>query len=202
MIVMFVCARYSSVSSAVTDQLGDNMYSYMCVSFLNTYLYTTACSHNVLIDDYGRALLTDFGLSKTETTISAAATTKSLFNGGTLAWTAPEMFKGRKGKAIYTRKSDVYSYGIVIWEVLCNLYPSAAYNGGELSNVPWYGLGFVELMCAVTAGERPTVPALALSNDNVFKATTYSSIMRQCLGSDPSVRPSFLGIADIIVRFL
>jgi serine/threonine protein kinase len=171
----------------------------MCVVVFSAVLY---CSHNVLIDDYGRALLTDLGLSKTESTISGAATTKSLFLGGTLAWTAPEMFKERKGSSNFTAKSDVYSYGIVIWEVLCGLYPSAAYNGAEVSNVPWCGLGFVELMCAVTAGERPTVPALALSNDNVFKATTYSSIMRQCLVSEPSVRPSFLGITDIIVRFL
>eukprot|EP00953_Heterococcus_sp_UTEX-ZZ885_P001942 1559-Heterococcus_DN1.PRE.3 len=54
-------------------------------------------SHNVLIDDDGRALLTDFGLSKTESTISGSATTKSLFNGGTLAWTAPEIFNVVKG---------------------------------------------------------------------------------------------------------
>jgi serine/threonine protein kinase len=68
----------------------------------------------VLIDDNGRALLTDFGLSKTESTVSGSATTESLFNGGTLAWTAPEVFNARKGQSsaqLYTTKSDVYSYG-------------------------------------------------------------------------------------------
>jgi serine/threonine protein kinase len=49
-------------------------------------------SHNGLIDDDGRALLTDFGLSKTKSTISGSAATKSWFNGGTLAWTVPEIF--------------------------------------------------------------------------------------------------------------
>jgi serine/threonine protein kinase len=68
----------------------------------------------VLIDDDCRALLTDFGLSKTEGAISTSSTTKSLFHGGTLAWTAPELFNAVRGQTctqLFTAKSDVYSYG-------------------------------------------------------------------------------------------
>jgi serine/threonine protein kinase len=93
-------------------------------------------SHNVLIDDNGRALLTDFGLSKTESTISASATTKSLFNGGTLAWTAPEVLdavQGQSSTQLFTAKSDVYSYGILTFEVLSSDYPVASHRGAELS---------------------------------------------------------------------
>jgi serine/threonine protein kinase len=72
-------------------------------------------SHNVLITDDCRAVLTDFGLSKTATTISGMTNTKSSFGGGTLAWTAPEIFASKRGMSQYTVKSDVYSYG----ESLC-----------------------------------------------------------------------------------
>jgi serine/threonine protein kinase len=82
---------------------------------LSYYYYYN--SHNVLIDDNGRALLTDFGLSKTEGTISVSSTTKSLINGGTLAWTAPELFNAVRGQTctqLFTAKSDVYSYGMYV----------------------------------------------------------------------------------------
>ena len=68
-------------------------------------------SHNVLITDDHRAVLTDFGLSKTATTISGMTNTKSSFGGGTLAWTAPEIFASKRGASQYTVKSDVYSFG-------------------------------------------------------------------------------------------
>ena len=47
----------------------------------------TSHSHNVLITDDDRAVLTDFGLCKTASTVSGMGTTKSLFQGGTLCWT-------------------------------------------------------------------------------------------------------------------
>jgi serine/threonine protein kinase len=95
-------------------------------------------SHNVLITDNFRAVLTDFGLSKTSTCITTAAS-KSTFCGGTLAWTAPEIFSARTGmQQQFTAKSDVYSYGIVIYEVLKGAYPTASHhNSKEMSNMPW-----------------------------------------------------------------
>jgi serine/threonine protein kinase len=145
-------------------------------------------------------VLTDFGLSKTESTISGAITTKSLFRGGTLAWTSPELFRVRKGKSHFTSKSDVYSYGIVVWEVLCGAYPVASYEGAELSNLPWAHMDIAEIIGALTAGERPKVSPLALSNSNVFKAATYNSIMQNCLAGEPSARPSFTEINETIAR--
>jgi serine/threonine protein kinase len=151
-------------------------------------------SHNVLIDDNGRALLTDFGLSKTESTISASATTKSLFTGGTLAWTAPEVMNGVKGQSstqLFTAKSDVYSYGIVTFEVLSGDYPIASYRGAEMSNIPWHGMGMIDIITSVARGIRPTVAVAAIAETNVIKAELHIVTMQQCLHSDPTVRPSF-----------
>jgi serine/threonine protein kinase len=94
-------------------------------------------SHNVLITDNFRAVLTDFGLSKTAGSISGMTNTRSVFNGGTLAWTAPEIFNAKGGKSQFTAKSDVYSYGIVIYEVLAGSYAVSHHAGAELSNMPW-----------------------------------------------------------------
>jgi serine/threonine protein kinase len=67
---------------------------------------STNNSHNVLITDSRRAKLTDFGLSKTSSTITTCSTTHSAFTGGTLAWTAPEVFTATGNN--YTKAADVY----------------------------------------------------------------------------------------------
>jgi serine/threonine protein kinase len=165
------------------------LHMYLCHS--SNTLYN---SHNVLIDDNGRALLTDFGLSKTESTISGSATTKSLFNGGTLAWTAPEVLdavQGQSSTELFTAKSDVYSYGILTFEVLSGDYPVASHRGAELSNMPWYGMGPIGIITSVAKGYRPTVATAAVSETNVVKAELHASTMQQCLHSDPTVRPTF-----------
>jgi serine/threonine protein kinase len=45
---------------------------------------------------------------------------------GTLAWMAPEVLANQR----YTERADVYSYGIVLWELLTRQCPF-----GELSPV-------------------------------------------------------------------
>jgi serine/threonine protein kinase len=77
-------------------------------------------SHNVLITDEHRAVLTDFGLSKTASTISTMTNSKSSYSGGTLAWTAPEIFNETNLISNFTAKSDVY--GVLIYEVLSGAY--------------------------------------------------------------------------------
>jgi eukaryotic-like serine/threonine-protein kinase len=109
----------------------------LCVHVLCLCTHTSQHnSHNVLITDDCRAVLTDFGLSKTASTISGMTSTKSSFSGGTLAWTAPEIFNETDANSGFTAKSDVYSYGILIYEVLSGAYPVSNY-GQDISNMPW-----------------------------------------------------------------
>jgi len=65
-------------------------------------------SQNLLLNDEMRVKVADFGTSCLETKCQA---TKG--NKGTYRWMAPEMTKEKP----YTRKVDVYSFGIVLWEL-------------------------------------------------------------------------------------
>ena len=38
---------------------------------------------------------------------------------GTYHWMAPEIFENKS----YTTKADVYSFGIVLWEIICRVTP-------------------------------------------------------------------------------
>jgi hypothetical protein len=65
-------------------------------------------SKNILLDNYFRAKLSDFGISRErslEETMTAGV--------GTIYWTAPEVLMGKK----YTEKADIYSFGVVLSEL-------------------------------------------------------------------------------------
>jgi serine/threonine protein kinase len=72
-------------------------------------------SSNILLDHCGgqkkyRTKVNDFGLDQIHTTI------------GTLPWSAPETLNSN-GRRIYTVKSDVYSLGVVMWELATGQVP-------------------------------------------------------------------------------
>ena len=43
---------------------------------------------------------------------------------GTFHWMAPEIMENKT----YTFKADIYSYGIVLWEIICREPPFKNYN--------------------------------------------------------------------------
>lgn len=48
---------------------------------------------------------------------------------GTYQWMAPEVIAGFK----YTEKADVFSYGIILWELATRLPPYYGIEGAEVS---------------------------------------------------------------------
>ena len=69
-------------------------------------------SHNLLVSDSWIVKITDFGLSRVKSfsTMTAA---------GTPQWSAPEVIR----QDIYTEKADVYSFGVIIFELLAREIP-------------------------------------------------------------------------------
>jgi hypothetical protein len=78
-----------------------------------------------------------------------------------------------------------------VYEVLAGAYPTRSHDGSEVSNMPWAGMGFIDILSAVAKGLRPVLAAAAVTDANVLNAAAYASSMQQCLHADPSLRPSF-----------
>lgn len=86
-------------------------------------------SKNILVDENYNVKLADFGISQIQATTnkirnerSRAGSLKVPHDGsGTIKWMAPELFekidKDTKKQPVFNRKCDIYSLGIVMWEL-------------------------------------------------------------------------------------
>ena len=98
-------------------------------------------------------------------------------NLGTTAWCAPEVLTA-SSKARYSVKVDVYSFGMVLWELWERKRPF-----DDL-------LSRFDIMDAVRSGKRPAISASC--------PAAYRSLIQRCWQGDPSRRPMF----QYIVRYL
>lgn len=98
-------------------------------------------------------------------------------NLGTTAWCAPEVLTA-SNKARYSVKVDVYSFGMVLWELWERKRPF-----DDL-------LSRFDIMDAVRSGKRPVISADC--------PPAYRSLIQRCWQGDPSRRPMF----QYIVRYL
>eukprot|EP00324_Dicrateria_rotunda_P010445 CAMPEP_0206178072 /NCGR_PEP_ID=MMETSP1474-20131121/63160_1 /ASSEMBLY_ACC=CAM_ASM_001110 /TAXON_ID=97495 /ORGANISM="Imantonia sp., Strain RCC918" /LENGTH=244 /DNA_ID=CAMNT_0053590333 /DNA_START=17 /DNA_END=748 /DNA_ORIENTATION=+ len=90
-------------------------------------------------------------------------------NVGTTAYIAPEIFSGN---GVYTNAVDVFSFSIILWEILTEQKPYKA-----------IGLRSFDIPLEVVNGVRPGIP------DNV--PDSIIQLMEQCWHENPKKRPSF-----------
>eukprot|EP00035_Acanthoeca_spectabilis_P006245 m.122361 g.122361 ORF g.122361 m.122361 type:complete len:1121 (+) comp13417_c0_seq1:122-3484(+) len=105
---------------------------------------------------------------------------------GTLLWMAPEVYRGDHN---YGPAVDVYSFGIILWELITRSTPWIEDLGDDGS----YIVLCARLMNALQSGRRPSIPSLASRENPV-----YVNLLRQCWKGDPAERPTFLQAVAVL----
>lgn len=103
-------------------------------------------SLNILLDLSYRAKLADFGLTTLKT--SSASSTTAGFKG-TVQWSAPELFEP---DAEANPTSDIYSFGMVLWELATRQVPFAK-AASVMVALSWITKGHQEKIPDTTPGE-------------------------------------------------
>ena len=108
--------------------------------------------------------------------LTAAADATRTLGAGTPLWMAPEVLDGRHGKATYGPAVDVYSFGIVMWEVHSRKLP---FTDVVVKN-------HFDLSKMIAGGRRPAFPE-GLPPPPGW----YASLMRKCWATAAAARPTF-----------
>lgn len=143
---------------------------------------------NVLLTDDGQPMLLDFNLAddiKVRSPVAAAII------GGTLPYMAPEQLRAHQiGEPRADARSDIYSLGLLLYELLTGKYPYPLRRGP----VPL-------VVTQMLADRRQPLPAADAINRSVSPAA--AAIVRNCLAADVADRyQSAQALADDLDRHL
>jgi len=124
-------------------------------------------ARNILLNSQFEAIVSDFGFARNLQSTDSALTQSNI---GPIRWMAPESIL----KRIYSPKSDVWSWGITIWEI----------QTGGLA--PFGELTDGEVIIQTHSGK--------ISDYLKFPSTTHNlliNLVLKCWNMDPQLRPSF-----------
>eukprot|EP00771_Trimastix_marina_P001597 gnl/Trimastix_PCT/2679.p1 GENE.gnl/Trimastix_PCT/2679~~gnl/Trimastix_PCT/2679.p1 ORF type:complete len:895 (+),score=154.66 gnl/Trimastix_PCT/2679:447-3131(+) len=156
------------------------------------YLHTMGALHrdlksgNLLVTRDGHIKVTDFGSARFIRELVNASISMTFC--GTPAWTAPEVLMGKR----YTAAVDVYSFGIVLWELLTRQLPYADQQAE---------MGPMTVCIQVChAGLRPPIPEICTRGDPNLQL--WADLMTKCWDAEPSRRPTFKVIVQTLQRMI
>uniref|UniRef100_A0A674N7Z2 Ephrin type-B receptor 3 n=1 Tax=Takifugu rubripes TaxID=31033 RepID=A0A674N7Z2_TAKRU len=143
------------------------------------YIHRDLAARNILVNSNLVCKVSDFGLSRFLDDTSADPTyTSSLGGKIPIRWTAPEAIAFRK----FTTASDVWSYGIVMWEVV---------SYGER---PYWDMSNQDVMTAVEQDYRLPPP--------MDCPMVLHQLMLECWMKERNLRPKFSRIVSALDKLL
>src|SRR6266542_659571 len=117
-------------------------------------------SGNILYENEDDVVISDLGISKS----SIDNDNDEIY--GVISYMAPEILQGKE----YTMASDIYSFGMIMWELMTGRMPF------------WDQAQDTELIIKICDGLRPPIVTNASEG--------YIKLMQECWNSDPNKRPT------------
>ncbi|XP_050539538.1 insulin-like peptide receptor [Daktulosphaira vitifoliae] len=163
-------SRYTTIRMAA--QIADGM------AFLeyNKFIHRDLAARNCMVANDLTVKIGDFGMSRQ---IYAGNYYRKGNKGDMpIRWMAPEAM----AEGVFTSQSDVWSYGVVLWEML------------TLGEQPYKGKSNNDVMAYVLDGNILDLP--------IFCPDVLAGIMKSCWSWTSAQRPSFIKIIELLDAFL
>jgi serine/threonine protein kinase len=127
-------------------------------------------AHGVQVDENWNVKVADFGFARIK------EENATMTRCGTPCWTAPEIIRGERN---YDERADVFSFGIIMWQVATRKEPFAGRN-------------FMGVSLDVLEGRRPAVP-----NDC---PPEFRKVMQKCWHANAAKRPRLNDVVNFLER--
>jgi predicted Ser/Thr protein kinase len=134
-------------------------------------IHRDLAARNILLSSTGTAKITDFGMSRV---LQRDEEGKTNTNVGPIRWMAPESL----ANLTYSKKSDVWSFGILVYEIVAQCEPHADVDRLDVGPL-------IRDQCLT-----PTIPRDC--------PLLLRKLMQMCWNKEPHQRPSFKEICRIL----
>ena len=161
--------------SSISHKYWDDTKKLICIygiasgmSYLhhNNIIHRDLKTENILMDEYLLPKISDFGLSKVNSTEISSLNVDSISGlKRTPKYMAPELFN--EGK--YSESTDVYAFSIVVYEIVT-------------ANEAFQNLNFFTLITKIRSNERPDISGIQ---------EPMRSLIQRCWSQNPLERPNF-----------
>jgi serine/threonine protein kinase len=128
-------------------------------------------SLNILLDEHMSVKVSDFGLTDFKPDIPDKAANLQL---GNPFWLAPEVMQDGQ----FTEAADVYSFGMIIWELFTREVPFPSLNPHQAA------------LAVIAEDKRPDIPA--------FVPPKFSNLIQNCWARNIKQRPNFPDIIETL----
>jgi predicted Ser/Thr protein kinase len=142
----------------------------------NNIVHRDLAARNILLSRDGEPKISDFGMSRMIESSIKEGTTRT--NVGPIRWMAPESIKSK----VYSTKSDVWSFGVVISEILNREEPHK-----EIEDV---------IEVAIAIRNELKTPKIEESAPELLK-----EIMRLCWAINPDERPEMDSLCEKLIKY-
>ncbi|XP_073247189.1 uncharacterized protein [Porites lutea] len=140
------------------------------------FVHRDLAARNILLGENKAVKISDFGMLRRtgESEIYEVATVKKL----PIKWTAPDSLE----TGIFTSKSDVWSFGVVLWEM------------ATMGGTPYPRISHAQLYNLLKKGYRMEQPNTC--SDEMYK------LMLDCWRDDPNERPAFFEMIPTLEQMM
>jgi len=172
----------AAIPAAIILQYAQGLLRGLVYLHASNFIHRDLKSENLFVDEHNTLKIGDLGSMRRNT----GSARKTDAQRGTLLWRAPEIMLGKR----YEESADIYSSGIILWEIVWRLIPYADCEIDDLS-----------LSGAIIAGLRPTLPeigpdASVIADLSESAYRSYARLITMCWSDTPTARPNAAEVLD------
>ncbi|KXN89726.1 Tyrosine-protein kinase HCK [Leucoagaricus sp. SymC.cos] len=130
----------------------------------------------------GEGIIADYNMATRVEELTKNPVSTTMQNGASTRWLAPEVVNAQSSTSL---KSDTYSFGMAILEMLTENEPFAEYNSD------------MAIIKALMKNEQPKRPVLAVNQEDPITDALWN-LMVWCWSREPESRPTMQEVGEAL----